>query len=923
MKLKTVLVLALLLPLSWTPGATAQNGAVGTVDVSIYQVNFAPEPVVNESITIQAIVNSTGPAVVEVQFRYTDNNWVNPGGEVPGIRSRVIRQFERADSLDFNITFNPPFDRRGFQDVLVTATVQGGGVDSDSSNNTKQVRTFFRHARLNVTFEQPATLDVLPNGETHLRYFVRNLGNFQENVTPAFTLRPQRPWAVYSYGPLPTILPGESATGILIVRSTSDTNLAHLALNLTVVSSLAAAANDIAEAPRLIINESVYAKRPAVAVGNLSSSIQVFPGETRPILFTVDNKGDVDALFRVLPSLEGSPSGWSVNMAVPPTWPANLTTPGGGNLSYPVALRPNETRFLQVNVTRQANAANATATLRIEVNSTSGDILTELLDATGLRAVGRAALNDAGPDLTARILNPPTLLYQGDTPSIRIEVTNAGRAKSENATLHLELRDNLRTIEERDLLVPALGAHNATVLTWPISTSGLKGAYVILGRVDINATQIDRNPENNTLRLDVHVRAPEIGVRAPEGLRAVPGGRLLLAASGGGFSVENHGDREENLVATLESPLEWLRNEWRVTVPPRSVMPLALEIDVPTLPGAERVVATFAARVESRPAFGASTTLVVEIDDTDPPRVQLVAPTGSTVVGEEARLAVRVEDASGVRRAEVLLRAPGGDRTALPLSQDATQEGVYSIRFRPPVAGAWLLEFRVEDASPQGYATVLGNVSWTVLPGSYQGLRPVNFGDGARVGRTPLRFADATDGATAEVFADVGLGYVSVGSIRTGGDTFWDVTLPTTEGPRAIQIRAVSKTGVTWERAYNVTVDRTPPTLAAPEASEDDDGRVELSVRADGAKEVLARFETDAGPVEVNLNPRGAALFGATVPAPSSWLRVTFIARDEAGNVNSTSVDAPEDETPGLGVAAVVGTLALLAILVNRRRRND
>lgn len=910
MKTKTLVLLLTLLVVCnglWTAPAYAQTPT--SVDVYVGPVRFSVEPVVNEPVTVTATVNSTGAAFGDVSFLWGDDTPIKGGLQV---ESQTPFRFEAAGSKVYSMRFTPPTERAGPQDVKILATVRSAQ-DTNATNNTVVVKTVVRIPKLNLTFEEPHNRNVTPQGEAVIRYFVRNEGNVADNATPLVEVWPDSPWTVEAW-PLPTVEPGKSVTGILVVRpNATATNLTNLSLNLTARSNISSAGDMRLQAPVLNVNESMYQRRPTLVIDPLPVNVQVFPGEERSLLFSVRNTGDVDHVVRVSPSLDFSPTGWNASMRLPPTWPANLSRPVDFNSTFPVALRPNESALLQVNLTRAANAPNATALLRLKANTTNGDRIGALVGGN-YRAEAFTTLSDAGPDLAPNVSSAVGTIYQGDAPSFRIEIRNVGRANASNSSIHLELRDNLRAVEETDIRVPPIGPGNSTNVTWTPSTTGLRGAYVLLGRVDVNASQVDRNPQNNTLRVDLHVRSPELSVRAPEAVRIVPGGRLSLASSAGGFSVENMGDREEVVVATLESAQPWLKGEWRVVVPPGTRQPLPLQLDVPLLPGAQSIAATFSAHVEARPRFTASVPLVFEVDDVEAPRVELVSPTADGVVGKETRLAVRATDASGIRRAEVILQSPTGERTALPLQRDTAEPDVYFTRHTPGLLGAYTLEFRLEDSSLGARPATLGNLTWNVRAADYAGLKPVNFGEGAHVGAVPLKLAEAKPGTTRSVLVDAGDGYRSLGAP-------YEITLPAVEGKRTIAVRATSNDGSVWEGRWNVTVDLTPPKVEQPVSKDAGNGKVDLAVRAEGAKKVVARFQTQGGsPVEVDLAGRGGGLFGATVTAPASWDSVVFIAKDEAGNEGSASVAAPDNDTPGFGAALAALAIAGAALVLGRRR---
>lgn len=905
---KSVLVLALLVVLlvPWVPAGQAQ---VGVVDVSVGVVRTSVEPVTNVTTPIQAVINTTGAATVRITFAYADGAPVSDA-DGTGVNSFLLETFPGPESRTVTLnTYRPTFERRGPQQIVVTAEVQGQP-DADISNNTRRLDTFIRHPSLNLTFEDPATLDVVPQGEAHLRYFVRNDGNFPDNATAELRLDPG-PWSARTYGPLPVVPPGGSVTGIVLVRSTHATDVRNLSLNVSIRSGVGSAGDAIQQAPLLRGNESLFAKRPTVQLSGLAPTTQIFPGEERSVPFLLRNTGDLDLVFYVAPSLVGAPAGWTVNMTVPPSWQANLTTPANASTAFPVALRPGASVPLQVNVTRALGAPNATATLRLEANATSGDRI-DALAGGDHRSVVTGILTDAGPDLTPSLLSPPVSVYQGDRPTYRVEVRNVGRDNATNATLRLELRDNLRAVEESVQQVSPLGPGNATVLTWSPSTAGLRGAYVLIARVEANATQQDRNPENNTLRQPLDVRAPSLAVRAPEIVRIVPGGRLSLSTVANGLSVENLGAHEEVVVVRVDSAAEWLRGEWRLTVPAGAVHPVVVDFDVPLLPGIQRAPVTLAAAVEGQERFSASTVFTVEVDDVDRPALALVSPAGPTRVGNETRLAVRATDASGIGRAEVILRLPSGESVPLPLQREAGEADVFSTRHTPYVPGAYALEFRVEDGSGRvdGFSTL--NATWTVEGSRYQGLKPVNFGDGAFVGRLPLRLDEVAPGTTRNVLADTGDG------LRLLPPPY-EITLPPVEGPRTIFVRATATDGSTWEGRWNVTVDLTPPKVDNATTKDAGAGKVDLSVRAEGAQKVTARFQTETGPVEVPLAPRSGGIFGASVAAPGSWDSVTFIAEDQAGNTGDATVQAPKQETPFVAPLLAVALLAVLALA--RRRR--
>lgn len=915
MKTKTLVLLLTLLVVCnglWTGPALAQDGPLSTsVDVYIGPVRFSNEPVVNEPVTVSATVNTTGPAVVDVSFEWGDESPLNDG--LPTNSQTQVRFTEQGPgSRTASMRFTPAMTRAGPQEIRIEATVRSSQ-DTNLTNNTVLVKTVVRIPKLNLTFEEPHNRNVTPQGEAIIRYFVRNDGNVPDNATPLVDVWRDSPWTVEAWS-LPVVEPGKSVTGILIVRpNATATNLTNLSLNLTARSGISSAGDQRLQAPIMNVNESMYQRKPKIAFDPLPVNVQVFPAEERALLFTVRNTGDIDHVVRVRPGIDFAPVGWNASMRLPPTWPANLSAPVDFNSSFPVPLRPNESAVLQVNLTRAQSTPNATALLRLTANTTNGDRINTLVGG-GYRAEASAILSDAGPDLTPNLTASVGTLYQGDAPSFRIEIRNVGRGNASNSSIHLELRDNLRAVEETDIRIPPIGPGNSTNVTWTPSTTGLRGAYVLLGRIDVNASQQDRNVLNNTLRVDLHVRAPELNVRAPEAVRIVPGGRLTLASSAGGLSVENMGDRDEVVVARLESGHSWLQGEWRVNVPPGTRQPLPLQLDVPLLPGAQSIAATFSAQVEARPRFSASVPLVFEVDDVEAPRVTLVSPTADGVVGKETRLAVRATDASGIRRAEVILQSPGGERTALPLQRDTAEPDVYFTRHTPGLLGVYTLEFRIEDASLGARPATLGNVTWTVRAPDYAGMKAVNFGEGAHVGAQPLKLAEVKPGTTRSVLVDVGAGYVSLGSP-------YEIVLPPVEGRRVVAVRATSNDGTLWEGRWNVTIDLTPPSVQEPVSRNAGAGKVELEVKAAGAKEVVARFETQGGsPVEVNLAGRGGGVFGATVTAPASWDNVVFIAKDEAGNEGSASVAAPDNDTPGVG-AALLALAALGAALVLGRRR--
>lgn len=899
------LAAVLLLAPALAPLASAQVGASN--DVRIVALELDRQPTVNQTALATAVVETEGPGTIDVDFRWADGRGLRDPDAPQGQGHRVTKFVDAAGTYRFNLTFAPPVERRGAQTITATATVQGQS-DPQTSNNTARNETFVRFALLNLTFEQPTALDVPPEAKVPLRFYARNDGNAPD-APMASAVADDEWWNATPLGLMPLIPPGGSAVGYLMVTSRTDNASLPLRLNLTITSSVSPEGVATAPAPWLRSNESAYLARRGVAIERHRDDVQVFVNETVNATFTLRNDGALPETFLVRAALPAGTVGWNASVAPAASWPANVSLPlADGNGTIEVALDPGQSRPLRVDVTRLHTANDTPVSVSVVANSTNEPMLQRVL-AEEHRAATTFLARPSATDLAVTVAAGGGTLLQGDEHRVTFKVTNAGRVPSRNATLVMELRSASQLASSHFANVSALGGGNATTLSWTFPTDGLLGGYAVRARLLVNGSDVDVDPANDAASVALVVQRPDLRVLAPPEVSVVPGSRLLLGASTGGFAVENAGDAEVIVEARLESAHAWLARQWTVTVPARGVAPLDVDLAVPEQPGTVALDATLRASVAGAPRFSASAHVRFVVADEAPPVIRFAGPATPGRVDQPALLEFDVVDATGVGHAELILLQPGGSRVVLALSPSAEVPGRFVASYTPRVAGEHVLEVRAEDAGTQPRGARLANVTWSVLAPAYAGLRVEGAAEGGVVSRPLVRLLEVENGTTRSVEVDVGNGPVAVAYP-------YEVELPPVEGPKTLSVRAVSHAGATWTKTWNLTLDLTPPPLQDARAQPLASGRMRVEVNAPDAARVLARFETSSGPVEVPLSRTGG-VFGATVAEPAGWTSLAFVAEDAAGNQGSLTLDASK-RTPAPAALAVLAALG--AALLGRRR---
>ncbi|HEX2022425.1 MAG TPA: hypothetical protein VHH36_06910, partial [Candidatus Thermoplasmatota archaeon] len=300
------------------------------------------------------------------------------------------------------------------------------------------------------------------------------------------------------------------------------------------------------------------------------------------------------------------------------------------------------------------------------------------------------------------------------------------------------------------------------------------------------------------------------------------------------------------------------------------------------------------------------------IDDREAPAVTLLSPIAPVPKGQAARIEARVVDAIGVARAEAVVTQPDGERILLPLAHQGND--VFAATFQPRLPGEHRLEIRAEDGADPVNVAQGSPTTFVVQAGAYRGFKPANFQDGKTFRGTTLRFQEMDPGTTRNLTIDLGEGHVP---LAFPYET--NVTWP--EGKHTMRLRARSIDNVTWEAQYNVTIDRTPPTLSDA-AVKPSGAQVQLSVTAPDAANVTARFATPGGTVEVPLSATGGGRFAKTVTPPAGWTNVTFVATDAAGNAGSASLENEgSKDAPGPGAALAALALAAAAFAYRAGRK--
>lgn len=881
---------AILLALLVCPLAIAQQ--VEPADVSIDRLTVSPEPVVGVASIAAAHVRNTGAvaAVVTVDFSYADGAPLVADGAAA---SSLTRTVPSGATLRFELEFTPRRERRGDADVVAVASSAQDGV---AGNERATQAVLVRDPALVVAFDAPAGLDVPGDGMGFVRLRVRNDGN--ANDTPQIALDVAAPWRATLPGVLGPLAPGENATlDLLVTPHTADPSR-QLWLNATVRSSIRPTLEWRAAAPPLRPNASsaTLARAPELELALLE---QVFANETVEGNLTVRNVGLLPDVYFLNATLGASP-GWNVTLL-------DDRALAGAPSPLRVALAPGERATLRVAVARLAQTSPE-AMLVLNASSVNA----RALGGAAANATLARSIRAAAPDLAVVALDAPTTAYAGDGAAFLVRIANVGRVASPGANVTCALADAARVFAEDVLPVAPLAPAAEATVAWRPATDGFRGT--LAGTCRLVAPAGDATAGNDAANATVRVRSPVILPRAPERISVVPGARLSLPGGESGLSVENRGDEPETVEVLLRSEATWLAAAWRVEVPARAEAALPLDLVVPPRLDASTVRASIAASVVGRPEFGATVEIIVDIDDREPPSIEIVEPAANGTRARSSWLVVRAEDALGIARGEALVVAPDGTRTLLPLELNATN-GNYAAAFTPLYAGEHRFEWRFQDASPA--ANLATRVtSWSVDLPPYGGLAPLGFEDGGVVSSRHIRFVEVDPGSTRQATVDLGQGPAPLAFPYDVEAATW------ADGPHRVVVRAVSLEGASWERAWTLTLDTLPPAVAETRIDPLADGRVRLVVRAPEATEAVAQWQTPRGPVEVALASQGRGEFAAVAPPPEAWSSVTFLVEDGAGNVASASVRPGSSETPGVGTGGLVAGL-VLAGLAGRRSGAD
>lgn len=895
------LICLLLLALLLAPQGRAQ---AQTPDAAIVDV-YAPEaPIVNVDASVVALVSVSFPTTVTVEFRYGDGTPIASPNSPGGVGFRTVRPIDTPGTYSFPQNFTPPPERRGDQIIRVTVTTPG---DSDATNNAIAQHFFVRDPLLNLTFDRPRDLNVTPGGVSFVRFFVRNDGNAPDAPSVQWVRDPA--WELTFEGnnsTLPEIAPGRSATGVILVRPLTSNASLDLTSRIIAFSSIFSTVTASAEAPPLHVNDSALDCVHMATLGEFPSRMELFPGENVNVTLLVTNSGNIDDVFDLNATVDDI--AWNVRLS-PGAWALNASHATNGS-KFELPLRAGEGREVLVSVDR-GDGRTPHGNLTVNVSSVNKPLLADpqLAPTTTIRSV----LSEAGPDLTVASITAPGVSYVGEPMTVSTRVHNAGRVDAPASTLHLALRDNLRTLDETDLKIPSLSAGEDKILVWTRPLAETSGDQAITARVSVNSTGfVDEDPSNDAMAVMFHVRAPSITVRAPAEVGLTPESTTTLASSDGGIAIQNTGDRDEVVRAFLNATPQWLQRMWTVTVPAGGVAVLPLKLDVPRYPGAPAFSTTIHAEILDHPKVSTEAAVHWLVNDSSGPDLVILGPEPVGTAGTAATLLVRADDASGVGRVEALVGAPDGSVQQLILTKSNSAFDNYDVDLLPIEAGTYSIEFRAEDKAEVTHGAS-ATLTWVVEPSNFAALRPANFVDGGAISTKILRFMDAGGGRTASVSVDVGGGFVPLPPPYSVDVSAWQ------EGAHLVHARGVSVEGARWTANWTVTLKTEPPTLSDPAVSETG-STLTLQVRVNGARNVTARILTPAGAVQVPLSRGSDGVFDARVPRPASWQMITFIAKDDAGNTNSITLAGASRPAPALGSAAVLAVVGAVAALARRVR---
>lgn len=897
-----LVLVAVLLPIP----AAAQLPEPGDVDLS--ELKLDREPTVGVAVVVTAVVfnNGTQPMQTSVQFTYGDGSPLMGASGVGDTNGRVVP----ANSKSFiNLTWVPIEERVGDQVVRAVLRSQG---DADGGNNEKAITAFVRNPKVNVTVEAPLRLNLSAGSTGFLRYTVRNDGNAPD--TFLVEAHGNASWKPRVLGDAALVPPGGERTGEVAYTAPTEGDM-NLTLSVSASSSQRANASATAFAPFMQSNLTLAPLRRVVALSGLPTDAQVLPGENVTWMLTLRNLGTADDVVLLNATLDKNATGWRTNVTAPANQTGWTSTPDvNGTLA--IALSAGQTRQVRLNVTRLANATQDGANLTVLAVSNDSALLRALQPNGEYQASLDARLVNASPELALLGFRQPGRTYQGDALTLGIEVANLGRLPAPASTVHVEITDGSFVLRQADVPVRALAAGEFVNLTWDTTSNDLQGAYQVAGRL-IPAVSGDRSPDNNEATSNVVVRRPDIEVRAPDSVDAVPGARLLLLGASTGISVNNGGASDETIDVRLASDdAPWLNSTWTVDVPAAGTVVLPLDVAVPRYPHLALAKGVVSASIAGRTDYGTNVTITFRIADEQGPDAELLAPNGTTTVGERTEVVVRADDATGVADATLIVATPGGERVLLTLEPNATDRTRYNATYTPPRAGTYLLEVRLGDATAARHATLLANLTWVVKEKPYRGFAPANFKDGGSTNLRLLKLREVDGNSTATVEADAGDGYRALAfpyEVRPNG---WS------EGPHVLKVRAKSLGGQTWSGQWNVTLDTTAPTLANLSVKTSG-GLTTVTVSVEGAQNVTAQFlDAEGGQYDAQLHPAASRTFTGAVRPPNGWTRLVILAHDSAGNAASLEEDSGAKRTPAplaLGLAA----LALAALATPRRRRGQ
>ncbi len=781
----------------------------------------------------------------------------------------------------------------------------------DSQVTAEAIHTIHVRQRHAVQLERatgtPASSPVVvpPGQETEIVLVVRNAGNGPDNVTLETASLPPG-WAARLPQPTFLLAAGASTPASLFLRpKDAQPPTSDLAFNVRATSQ-----GSPIRSVQLTIPLHVPLQRSADLA---ATDPKIFLPATGPVdaTFLVVNNGNVQDTFTLAANFQDvSPAaGWAATVS-----PASTLLVPGGTATF--------------TVTVQAPAERNVASARLKATLTADDDI-EFERTAETLLVGRL------PNLEVHAVTAtPALPYEGDTLVVQSTIVNTG-------TQPLTHPFDVRLVVQNDATSATLidqthrvnglgnGPNDAVQLTASAATDGKKGSYTLRVIADSasDAEVVEETKADNEQTLAFEIHDARLLVLAPAAVTLRPSESRLLEGSHT-FRVKNDGSYPEPVTITLPDSIAGLTGPSQITLAPGEIRPIPITITMPARPGESTLTVSAGASLAGTNRAPVVNTTSVVVHVTTPPVIASVTADPPVVpIGGTVHFAATINSPVRLREAKLYVTDPSGTLAIHPLQAPDPNESAWTLALVLSQPGAYHYSARATDdsananrAAPSPERTV-----------------------SARTNSTPeIRLLSPAEGTPIKDHQTLILHVIDVLPLRRidaatpGGNQSLLVGNPVRilanmwpEGAALVTVSAENTGGGSTTRSFRFLVDRTPPTIHAPDIQfADDQSSVRLAVRVPSpdVASVTASIRFDALPPITILLTRGSnETFSAETNLSAPPRAVTVTAKDHAGNAahREFALARPleaSQSAPGVGILLALSAILAIAWRGTHRR---